>query len=784
MDAEIVPGKKSRVSSERRKEKSRDAARCRRGMESEVFYELAHQLPLPHSISSNLDKASIMRLTIGYLHIRKLLSAFEAEEESELDSQLNSFHLKALEGFLMVLSVDGDMVYLSENVNNYVGLTQFDLIGHSIFDFLHPCDHEEMRDVLIHNIDTPKKAMEQNIEQSFFLRMKCTLTSRGRTVNIKSATWKVLHCTRHIHKMDSRDQEGHCDDKQLPDPYLLLICEPIPHPSNIEFPLDSKTFLSRHNLDMKFSYCDERITELMGYNPEDLLNQSVYEYYHVLDSDQLRKMHHNLFTKGQVTTGKYRMLAKRGGFAWIETQATVIYNTKNSQPQCVVCVNYVLSGIVEKDLVLSMQQIENDLKEKESESSEEDTLKHFISYDEGDSNDSLYEKLKSEPEHLTQLAPAAGDAIIHLDFTIPASDIADLKEVPVYNDVMLPSSSEKFSLSPLDPNKMGQPLSGRLDATITEEVMARLEPTTQDFSLSVPCSSVVPYFLLSDPHSGNSSSKVCTNKNTSSTLCSLLTFSKQFLCCLQPSSPMDCCFQVESDIDTEFKLDLVEKLFAFDTQDKTPFGTEAMEDLDLEMLAPYIPMDDDFQLRILPPTEPLPSTPKGVSALFQGLPGSMSSSAVVKQELVPQPSSPLLLPEIHNTPGSPSSGDDSQVSSSTAVPLELAENLQELSSKLLAPHNFQRKRKRIECPTTQAVGLVLVQPVESGKRPTGLESAKSEPFLTHKTVLLLPSDLVSRLLGCGLPELTQYDCEVNAPILHRQHLLQGEELLRALDQVS
>lgn len=39
-----------------------------------------------------------------------------------------------------------------------------------------------------------KKSKEQNTERSFFLRMKCTLTSRGRTVNIKSATWKVSLC--------------------------------------------------------------------------------------------------------------------------------------------------------------------------------------------------------------------------------------------------------------------------------------------------------------------------------------------------------------------------------------------------------------------------------------------------------------------------------------------------------------------------------------------------------------------------------------------------------------
>uniref|UniRef100_A0A3P8VBV0 BHLH domain-containing protein n=1 Tax=Cynoglossus semilaevis TaxID=244447 RepID=A0A3P8VBV0_CYNSE len=66
---------KYKLSSERRKEKSRDAARCRRSKETEVFYELAHQLPLPHSISSHLDKASIMRLTISFLRTRKLLAA-------------------------------------------------------------------------------------------------------------------------------------------------------------------------------------------------------------------------------------------------------------------------------------------------------------------------------------------------------------------------------------------------------------------------------------------------------------------------------------------------------------------------------------------------------------------------------------------------------------------------------------------------------------------------------------------------------------------------------------
>lgn len=61
--------------SEKRKEKSRDAARCRRSKESEIFTDMSQLLPVPTSLSSQLDKASIMRLTIAYLKARALLDS-------------------------------------------------------------------------------------------------------------------------------------------------------------------------------------------------------------------------------------------------------------------------------------------------------------------------------------------------------------------------------------------------------------------------------------------------------------------------------------------------------------------------------------------------------------------------------------------------------------------------------------------------------------------------------------------------------------------------------------
>lgn len=52
------------------KEKSKNAARTRREKENSEFYELAKLLPLPSAITSQLDKASIIRLTTSYLKMR------------------------------------------------------------------------------------------------------------------------------------------------------------------------------------------------------------------------------------------------------------------------------------------------------------------------------------------------------------------------------------------------------------------------------------------------------------------------------------------------------------------------------------------------------------------------------------------------------------------------------------------------------------------------------------------------------------------------------------------
>ncbi|XP_060896377.1 endothelial PAS domain-containing protein 1b [Labrus mixtus] len=579
---------KKRNSSERRKEKSRDAARCRRSKETEVFYDLAHQLPFPHSVSAHLDKASIMRLAISFLRTRKLLatgsssSSSSSGGDSEEDIQMDSLYLKSLEGFVTVLTSEGDIIFLSENINKFLGLTQVDLTGHSIFDFTHPCDHEEIRENL--SLKTAgssfsKKGKELSAERDFFMRMKCTVTNRGRTVNLKSASWKVLHCTGHLKMYTSCPPRGLCGFKEPPLTCAVLMCEPIPHPSNIDTPLDSKTFLSRHSMDMKFTYCDERVTELMGYTPDDLLGRSVYDFYHALDSDSVTKSHHNLCTKGQAVSGQYRMLAKDGGYVWVETQGTVIYNSRNSQPQCIVCVNYVLSDIEEKSMIFSLEQTESLFKPRHMSS-------FFSAGGAGvtaEPGDNLFTKLKEEPEDLAQLAPTPGDTIIALDFC--GTQFEEPQQpagyIPVSVSAMPPPGPRTW------PSESHQP--------------------------SPPVSCQTPAQVQRDMANMASTFTVQQNPSPGSTTPSLSS-------CSTPSSPGDYYSSSESDL----KVELTEKLFALDTECSggSADSERDLSDLDLETLAPYIPMDgEDFQLNpIIPESEPLEGGPAGSMGSNSSLP--------------------------------------------------------------------------------------------------------------------------------------------------------------------
>lgn len=93
---------------------------------------------------------------------------------------------------------------------------KIEVTGNSFYKYIHPCDHEELSNQLGGQIPLEdmeifdglfcsdsvfmmsnhlkggsKHVVHENPHKSFFLRMKSTLTSRGKNVNLRASTYRV-----------------------------------------------------------------------------------------------------------------------------------------------------------------------------------------------------------------------------------------------------------------------------------------------------------------------------------------------------------------------------------------------------------------------------------------------------------------------------------------------------------------------------------------------------------------------------------------------------------------
>ncbi|XP_071051610.1 single-minded homolog 1-like isoform X1 [Onthophagus taurus] len=346
------------------KEKSKNAARSRREKENAEFLELAKLLPLPAAITSQLDKASVIRLTTSYLKMRQVFpdglgDAWGAQPvppnpRDALIKELGSYLLQTLDGFIFVVAPDGKIMYISETASVHLGLSQVELTGNSIYEYIHQADHDEMTAVLTPTPPQPGSApRDYESERAFFLRMKCVLAKRN--AGLTNGGYKVIHCSGYLKvKQFTASQSPYEGCYQ--NMGLVAVGHSLPPSAITEIKLHQNMFMFRASLDLKLIFLDARVAQLTGYEPQDLIEKTLYHYIHVFDMQLMKSSHLQLLFKGQVTSKYYRFMCKGGGWVWMQSYATIVHNSRSSRPHCIVSVNYVLSDVEAKDLVLNQSQ--------------------------------------------------------------------------------------------------------------------------------------------------------------------------------------------------------------------------------------------------------------------------------------------------------------------------------------------------------------------------------------------------------------------------------------------
>ncbi|XP_078097205.1 neuronal PAS domain-containing protein 3-like [Mustelus asterias] len=320
-----------------------------------------------------------------------------------------SFLPQSLDGFIFALNREGKFLYISETVSIYLGLSQVELTGSSIFDYIHPGDHVEVAEQLGLKLPSARGHSSQAsnedgasstsssslaeapesesgspgllgdehvLERTFFIRMKSTLTKRG--VHVKSSGYKVIHVTG---RLRSRISLPHT--RALPTGFMgmVALAHTLPPSTINEVRIECHMFVSRVSLDLQIIYCENRISDYMDLSTTDVVGKNCYHFIHAEDVEGIRHSHLDLLNKGQVVTKYYRWMQKNGGYMWVQSSATISINVKNGNEKNIIWVNHVLSKPEHRETPMDISQLPlaaiKSSKQLELSDSESDSREHL-----------------------------------------------------------------------------------------------------------------------------------------------------------------------------------------------------------------------------------------------------------------------------------------------------------------------------------------------------------------------------------------------------------------------
>ncbi|HEY9872251.1 MAG TPA: PAS domain S-box protein, partial [Candidatus Obscuribacterales bacterium] len=87
---------------------------------------------------------------------------------------------------------------------------------------------------------------------------------------------------------------------------------------------NSTDMISRHNSEGVYLYVSPACRTLLNYEPEDLIGNSVFNFFHPEDLNDIRKSQTSILNISGTYTFTYRIRHKDGHYIWIETTSRAI----------------------------------------------------------------------------------------------------------------------------------------------------------------------------------------------------------------------------------------------------------------------------------------------------------------------------------------------------------------------------------------------------------------------------------------------------------------------------
>ncbi|XP_035864705.1 neuronal PAS domain-containing protein 2 isoform X8 [Sander lucioperca] len=309
-----------------------------------------------------MDKSTILQRTIDFLQKQKDITAKNETCDVRQDwkpsflsnEEFTQLMLEALDGFLVALTTDGNIIYVSDSVSSLIGHLPSDMVDQNILNFLPEREHGEVYKLLSSHMLMTDPIAADFLDSDAHIEFCCHL-ARGNIDPKEPPVYEYVKFVGDFKFHNSVPTSCNGLDLTLPrslqssleEQVCLIATVRLVTPQflkdlcNVEDPCDE--FTSRHSLEWKFLFLDQRASPIIGYLPFEVLGTSGYDYYHVDDLELIAQCHKQLMQFGKGKSCYYRFLTKGQQWIWLQTHYYITYHQWNSKPEFIVCTHTVVS---------------------------------------------------------------------------------------------------------------------------------------------------------------------------------------------------------------------------------------------------------------------------------------------------------------------------------------------------------------------------------------------------------------------------------------------------------
>uniref|UniRef100_A0A452H1T4 Uncharacterized protein n=1 Tax=Gopherus agassizii TaxID=38772 RepID=A0A452H1T4_9SAUR len=332
----------------------------RRDQFNVLIKELSSMLP---GNTRKMDKTTVLEKVIGFLQKHNEVSAQAEICEIQQDwkpsflsnEEFTQLMLEALDGFIIAVTTDGTIVYVSDSITPLLGHLPCDIMDQNLLNFLPEQEHSEVYKILSSRMLLADSASSDSLKTDNDLEFYCHLL-RGSLNPKEFPTYEYIKFVGNFWSYSNvPNSTCNCFDGAVAQAYRTSLGKQVCFVATVrlatpqflkemcivEEPLEE--FTSRHSLEWKFLFLDHRAPPIIGYLPFEVLGTSGYDYYHIDDLELLARCHEHLMQFGKGKSCCYRFLTKGQQWIWLQTHYYITYHQWNSKPEFIVCTHTVVS---------------------------------------------------------------------------------------------------------------------------------------------------------------------------------------------------------------------------------------------------------------------------------------------------------------------------------------------------------------------------------------------------------------------------------------------------------